>query len=68
MSELKTSQTDAVFLNTVVKGSGRPPLIMLHGWGQSLKDLAPMGELLSRTREVHLIDLPGFGASPKPRV
>lgn len=66
MSELNTNQSNSNFLNTVVKGSGSPPLVMLHGWAQSLKDLAPMGELLSRTRAVHLIDLPGFGASPKP--
>lgn len=39
---------------------------MLHGWGQTLQSLKPMGELLSAGRAVHLIDLPGFGASPAP--
>jgi pimeloyl-ACP methyl ester carboxylesterase len=39
---------------------------MLHGWGQSVNTLRPMGQLLSAYRKVHLIDLPGFGASPRP--
>jgi pimeloyl-ACP methyl ester carboxylesterase len=66
MAESNGELTEPDYLNTVVKGSEKPPLVMLHGWAQSLKDLSPMGELISRTREVHLIDLPGFGASPKP--
>lgn len=41
-------------------------LLMLHGWGQSLKEMKPLGELLSRKATPHLIDLPGFGESPPP--
>ena len=40
-----------------------PPVIMLHGWGQSLQSLIPLGQLLSDQARVHLIDLPGFGGS-----
>jgi pimeloyl-ACP methyl ester carboxylesterase len=43
-----------------------PPLVMLHGWGQSYNSLSLLGNLLSKSRAVHLVDLPGFGASPKP--
>ena len=43
-----------------------PHLVMLHGWGQSLKNLQPLGELLSDNAQVHLIDLPGFGLSKAP--
>lgn len=39
---------------------------MLHGWGQTLESLLPLGELLGPWARVHLIDLPGFGASPMP--
>jgi pimeloyl-ACP methyl ester carboxylesterase len=53
-------------LNAVVLGSGQPPLVILHGWGQSLEVMRPLGELFAKYREVHLIDLPGFGNSPKP--
>jgi pimeloyl-ACP methyl ester carboxylesterase len=53
-------------LNTVVKGEGKPPVVILHGWAQSLRTMVPIAELLSHSRQVHLIDLPGFGASPMP--
>lgn len=42
------------------------PVILLHGWGQSILSFRPLGELLARFLEVHLIDLPGFGDSPLP--
>jgi len=43
-----------------------PPLMMLHGWGQSLKQLKPLADLLSSDFHIHLIDLPGFGLSYPP--
>ncbi len=43
-----------------------PPLIMLHGWGQTMGSLWGLGDLFSKSRKVYLIDLPGFGKSPKP--
>jgi pimeloyl-ACP methyl ester carboxylesterase len=52
-------------LNAEVLGSG-PPILLMHGWGHSLESMRPLGELLSQTAQVHLIDLPGFGKSPKP--
>jgi pimeloyl-ACP methyl ester carboxylesterase len=55
-----------VQLNTVQLGNNGYPLIMLHGWGQNLQSLQPMGELLATRSNVHLIDLPGFGKSPPP--
>jgi pimeloyl-ACP methyl ester carboxylesterase len=39
---------------------------MLHGWGQSKSDLLPLGELLSTVARVTVVDLPGFGESPRP--
>lgn len=55
-----------VQLNTVRLGNNGHHLIMLHGWGQNLQSLQPMGELLANRSQVHLIDLPGFGKSPPP--
>jgi pimeloyl-ACP methyl ester carboxylesterase len=60
------AQANTVPLNVVQLGSTGSPLIMLHGWGQSINSLWILGELLSAYRKVHLIDLPGFGKSPKP--
>ena len=62
-----TESTDSPLYN-VVLGAGQPPLVILHGWGQSLEVMRPLGELFAKYREVHLIDLPGFGKSPKPPV
>src|SRR5436309_3048695 len=52
-------------LHTVISGAGEP-VLMLHGWGHSMQNLWPLGELLEAQFQVHLIDLPGFGRSPKP--
>jgi pimeloyl-ACP methyl ester carboxylesterase len=46
--------------------SASPPLILLHGWQQSLESLRPLGELLAENADVYLIDLPGFGRSGEP--
>jgi len=42
------------------------PMIMLHGWGQTMGSLWALADLFSKSRKVYLIDLPGFGKSPKP--
>jgi pimeloyl-ACP methyl ester carboxylesterase len=65
VEKVGTESTDSP-MNVVVLGSGQPPLLILHGWGQSLEVMRPLGELFAKYREVHLIDLPGFGKSPKP--
>lgn len=53
-------------LNVENIGKEGYPLIMLHGWGQSLINIKPLGELLARSSLIHLIDLPGFGSSTPP--
>ena len=55
-----------VQLNTIKLGNSGHPLIMLHGWGQNLQSLQPMGELLANRANVHILDLPGFGKSAPP--
>jgi len=47
-------------------GKSGQPIVLLHGWGQSKADLRPLGQLLTKMGQVHLIDLPGFGDSPIP--
>lgn len=48
-----------------VAGNGYATLI-LHGWGHSLAQVKPLGQLLAPTCDVHLVDLPGFGRSTPP--
>jgi pimeloyl-[acyl-carrier protein] methyl ester esterase len=42
-------------------GSG-PPLVALHGWGQTRAGLAPLAEALADRCTVVTLDLPGYGA------
>lgn len=58
---------DKPVLNTVKLGD-KPgePVVMLHGWGQSLESLRALGELVSQFHTVYLVDLPGFGNSDEP--
>lgn len=53
-------------MHTVELGHSGPWVVMLHGWGQNLQSLHPLGELIARDAKVLLIDLPGFGKSPLP--
>jgi pimeloyl-ACP methyl ester carboxylesterase len=59
-------QLNTVRLNTIQLGNNGHPLIVLHGWGQNLQSLQPMGELLATQSQVHIVDLPGFGKSAPP--
>jgi pimeloyl-ACP methyl ester carboxylesterase len=43
---------------------GREPLLLIHGLGGSRSIWEPVIPLLEREREVHAIDMPGFGAAP----
>lgn len=42
------------------------PLLMLHGWGQSHKNLTPLANILSPNIDPILLDLPGFGDTKTP--
>lgn len=55
-----------VHLNLVRLGNQGNPILLLHGWGQTLESLQPLAELLAESSQVHLIDLPGFGKSAMP--
>ncbi len=54
----------------VMKGKpekkGKPPLVLLHGVGGSAADWDEAAKHLSRTFDVHALDLLGCGAAPKP--
>jgi pimeloyl-ACP methyl ester carboxylesterase len=53
-------------LNYTVKGQGKKTIILLHGWGGSLKSLSPLQDELvkSGNYRVFNIEWPGFGDSP----
>lgn len=41
-------------------------VVLLHGWGQNIEMMAPLGNLLKDNHRVTIIDLPGFGLSDLP--
>lgn len=61
------SAADSQALNADRIGNSGHSILIMHGWGQSLESMRPLGELIGRTAQVHLIDLPGFGKSPRPK-
>ena len=43
-------------------------IVLLHGWGQNIEMMKPVGDLLANCYHVTIIDLPGFGASKEPSI
>jgi len=53
-------------LNVAWRGGSGPPLLLLHGIDSSSASWVPTAEVLTRTHDVAVIDLLGFGDSPAP--
>ena len=49
-------------------GAGGPPVLLLHGWGCSIRHFAPISEDLMKDRLVTAIDFPAHGESAEPPV
>lgn len=47
-------------------GSGENTVVLLHGWGQNIEMMKPVGKELEQTHRVVYIDFPGFGESDEP--
>jgi len=47
------------------KGNGRV-IVLLHGWGSSLKSFTDLSKHLESNYRVVSLDFPGFGGSPQP--
>jgi pimeloyl-ACP methyl ester carboxylesterase len=59
---IKLKDTD---INYVQYGNGKD-IILLHGWGQNIHMMEPIGKQLMNDFRITIIDLPGFGESPEP--
>ncbi|HET7121103.1 MAG TPA: alpha/beta hydrolase [Solirubrobacterales bacterium] len=51
-------------MSAAAAGAGRPDLLLIHGLGGSRSIWEPVIPLLEGEREVHAIDMPGFGKAP----
>ena len=56
---------NGVFVNYTDVGSGEA-VVLLHGWGQNIQMMEPIGNNLINKRVV-IIDLPGHGKSEEPK-
>ena len=56
----KTNDVDINYINYGKKGKN---IILLHGWGQNIEMMQPIGDFLSLENNVYILDLPGHGRS-----
>lgn len=47
-------------------GKGRD-VLLLHGWGQNIEMMKPIGDLLANKYRITILDFPGFGNSEEPK-
>ena len=53
-------------INYIQYGSGHD-IILLHGWGQNIEMMKPIGDNFSDRFRITILDLPGFGESDEPK-
>ena len=53
-------------INYIQYGEGSD-IILLHGWGQNIEMMKPLGDPLSKNHRITILDFPGFGDSEEPK-
>lgn len=54
-------------INYVLYGNNhKDTIVLLHGWGQNIDMMKPVGNNLEDNHQILIIDLPGFGGSEEP--
>ena len=53
-------------INYIQYGKGKD-IILLHGWGQNIEMMKPLGDYFSEKYKITILDLPGFGESDEPK-
>ena len=53
-------------INYIQYGKGKD-IVLLHGWGQNIQMMDPIGKNLSDNFKITILDLPGFGSSEIPK-
>ena len=56
-----------VDVNYADYGEGKNTLVFLHGWGQNIEMMKPVGDKFRKNSRIIIIDLPGFGMSSEPK-
>lgn len=53
-------------INYIQYGKGKD-IVLLHGWGQNIEMMKPLGNPFSNEYRITILDLPGFGKSDEPK-
>lgn len=54
-----------VNINYIQYGEGKD-VLLLHGWGQNIEMMKPIGDNLANKCRITILDFPGFGGSDEP--
>ena len=57
---------DGLKINYTQYGEGKD-IILLHGWGQNIEMMKPIGDNLCKNFKITILDFPGFGESDEPK-
>lgn len=52
---------------TIYGNNKKDTIVLLHGWGQNIDMMKPIGNYLEDDYQILIIDLPGFGNSEEPK-
>ena len=55
-----------VKVNYIDYGEGKNAIVLLHGWGQNIEMMKPVGDRFKKNNRIIIVDLPGFGMSDEP--
>lgn len=61
-----TIKIENVNIHYIQYGEGKD-ILLLHGWGQNIEMMKPLGDYFSSRFRITILDLPGFGKSDEPQ-
>lgn len=53
-------------INYIDYGGSENTIVLLHGWGQNIEMMKPVGDKLKKNNRIIIVDLPGFGNTLEP--
>lgn len=57
-----------VNINYIDYGNSKgKPIVLLHGWGQNIEMMQPIGDKFKKDYRIIIVDLPGYGKSEEPK-
>ena len=65
MGVIMTINIKNMDINYIQYGKGKD-IVLLHGWGQNIEMMNPIGKRLEDNFRITVLDLPGHGASSEP--